>query len=92
MYFSIDGHTAFNCPLMPQKKFDDYIVEFEKDQYNKRILLGSDELYSGKTMPLFNGNRSFRLSHPLFDDDAIVPDHLDSKSVTLKSKAAGGVP
>lgn len=89
MYFSIGGHTAFNCPLMPQEKFDDYIVEFEKDEYDNRILLGNDELYSGKTMPLFNGNRSFRLSHPLFDNDAIVPDHIESKSVTLKSTLSG---
>jgi len=89
MLFSIGGHTGFNCPLLPDENFEDYTVEFEKNETTVRMLLNDKGLYDGLTMPLFDGNRDFRLDHSLFELDAIVPEHLESKSVTLKSLRSG---
>lgn len=88
MLFCIGGHTAYNTPLLPDEQFEDYYIEFEKQENFNRMLLNDNGLYSGKTRHFLEG-RSFQLNHSIFDDDAVVPDKLDSKSVSLVSRKTG---
>ncbi|MEG6571275.1 aldose 1-epimerase family protein [[Clostridium] cellulosi] len=88
MFFCIGGHTGYNVPLMPDEKFEDYYVKFEKHENFNRMLLNENGLYSGKTRHFLDGD-SFQLNHSIFDDDAVVPDKLNSKSVSLVSRKTG---
>lgn len=89
MYFTVGGHTAYNCPFLEDEKFEDYFVEFEHEETFDRLLLNEKGLFNGKKQPFMNGSRSFQLNHSLFDLDAIVPDNLKSKSVSLINRKSG---
>jgi galactose mutarotase-like enzyme len=89
MYFCIGGHTGYNCPLLENETFEDYFVEFEKDEKFDRLLLDKNGLFNGDKLPFLDGSRRFQLEHTLFDLDAIVPDNLKSKSVSLVSRKTG---
>lgn len=89
MYFCIGGHTGYNCPLFEGEMFEDYFVEFENNESSDRVLLNENGLFTEAKEPLFDGNRGFNLDHQLFEKDAIVPDNLKSKAVSLMSKKTG---
>lgn len=85
MYFGIGGHPGFSLPFDEGLDFTDYYLEFggiarpERIGHTKSCFLsGKDQEFS-----LENG-RYLRLSHDLFDEDAIVLRHM-ADSVTLKS-------
>lgn len=85
MYFGIGGHPGFNVPLEKDLRFEDYYLQFDGSENPVRVgfsptcfLNGEDREYS-----LSEGN-SIRLSHGLFDADAIVLTKM-AKAVTLKS-------
>ncbi len=88
MYFYIGGHTAYNCPLLPEERFEDYEVRFSQEEHTKRLLLRDDGMFEG-TAPLFDGASVLPLNHELFSVDAVVPEKLRSRSVTLKSRRSG---
>lgn len=85
MYFGIGGHPGFRMPLEEGLRFSDYYLEFSGEGCPERIghtpacfLSGRDERF-----PLEDG-RILRLSHEMFDDDAIVLRNM-ADAVTLKS-------
>lgn len=88
MYFSIGDHTAFNCPLLEDEKFEDYCVEFERDEHIDRLLINEDGLFTGEKEPFLN-DRSFRLDHSIFDKDVVFSDNLNSKAVSLINQKTG---
>ena len=45
IYFGFGQHPAFNCPLDSNKKFNDYYIEFEKDDVSNNRLDLSYELF-----------------------------------------------
>jgi Galactose mutarotase and related enzymes len=87
--FSVGGHTAYNCPLHADESFEEYLVEFEKTESFSRMLLSEDGLFTGELLPFMQNGRSFALNHGLFSQDAIVPDRLQSKSVSLINRKTG---
>lgn len=85
MYFGIGGHPGFQVPLDEGLEFSDYYLEFAGAGIPERIghtpacfLSGTDERF-----PL-EDNRILRLSHGMFDRDAIVLRNM-ADEVTLKS-------
>lgn len=83
MPFAIGGHPGFNVPLSDGTEFEDYYLCFDEPCAAKRVgfsdelfLSGEDRLY-----PLEDG-RIIKLSHSLFDDDAIILKDT-AKSLTL---------
>ncbi|MGN1134402.1 MAG: aldose 1-epimerase family protein [Oscillospiraceae bacterium] len=79
MYFYVGGHPAFNCPLEEDLNFDDYYVEYEK---NETIV---QPLPDGKSRVIIDGTNKYNLSRELFDFDVIMKDKPVSKTVSLKS-------
>ena len=73
MPFAIGGHPGFNVPFTAGEEFEDCYLAF--DQVCKPIRIGfTEELFlSGedRAYPLEDG-RILRLSHSLFDEDAII--------------------
>lgn len=89
MPFALGGHPGFNVPLCPGMKFEDYYLAFDKPCAPVRIGFTEDLFLSGKDCPYpLEDGRILRLSHSLFDDDAIILKNT-AKGVTLKSKMPG---
>jgi galactose mutarotase-like enzyme len=84
MVFTIGAHPGFNVPAKPDEQFEDYYLEFEKEENAERHLL-EDGLFTGNTAPLLNNSKKIPLNHDLFIKDAIVLENLNSKWVQLKS-------
>lgn len=85
MYFGIGGHPGFRVPLEDGLGFSDYYLEFAGQSWPERVghtpacfLSGRDE-----SLPL-EDDKILRLSHGMFDDDAIVLRDM-ADEVTLKS-------
>lgn len=84
MPFSIGAHPAFNCPLKEGEQFEDYFLEFEKNETLYRYLL-DEGLLTGEKELLIENSNIVPLKREIFDKDAIVLKKFNSSSVTLKS-------
>ena len=82
LYFSVGAHPAFN---LPTGNITDYYIEFEKPEHLHRHLLANN-LFSGETEEVIKNSNKLDLNTALFDKDAIVFKHPQSKVMTLKSK------
>lgn len=81
MPFSIGGHPAFKCPLMPDKQRQDYRLLFEKQETLETYRLKKG-LFSGQTKAISNKG-AIEITDDLFDKDALVFKNLSSTYVTL---------
>ena len=77
MYFYLGGHPAFNCPI-DEGAFTDYVVEYERGEELKH--------QNGDAVQNVIDSRIVPLSRSLFDNDAIILDHPNSKAITLRSE------
>lgn len=82
--FSIGGHPAFTCPMVPGTQFKDYYLLFEKEEAAGSHRL-SDGLLNGKLSPILQHTRELALSHQLFEHDALIFKNLNSNWVELRS-------
>lgn len=87
--FSLGGHPGFNLPLKEDAAFDEHYLEFSKAKECEKLVMSDTCFYTGKTQPfpLENG-KILRLSHSLFDNDAIFLSGMDD-AVTLKCEKGG---
>tara|TARA_R110002050_G_scaffold139804_1_gene264378 strand:+ start:680 stop:1594 length:915 start_codon:yes stop_codon:yes gene_type:complete len=91
MYFSLGGHPAFKCPVY-NDTYDDYFLEFEHNETSERHLINMENgLISSNKEPVFKDSNILRLTHELFNDDALVFKDLKSRKVTLKSDTYGAI-
>ena len=88
--YCVGAHTAFNCPMNAGEKFEDYVLEFDKEEHAPTLLLTAKGLFqNGETEPMLSGKNL-----PLDPDvyarlDTVVFDHLNSNKVSLKHKDTG---
>ena len=80
MYFYIGGHPGFNCPINENEAFDDYYVEYEK---NETII---QSLPDSSSRTIMQDEKILPLTHELFDYDSFCIDYPNSKCISLKSK------
>ncbi len=98
MYFALGGHPGFNAPL-EKGVFEDCYLQFEKSD-NLKAIDFSDTCYALRTKREFKLEKGniLKLSHSLFDNDAIVLEGAygsvalrsakDDKAVVVKFPAA----
>lgn len=86
MFFSIGAHPGFNCPLSNDETFNDYYLEFEAKEVAKITPLTNQGLLQRDKKQYLNNNNIIELNDKVFKEDALIFDHLKSKSVTLKSR------
>lgn len=92
MYFSVGGHPAFKCPVFENENYEDYSLEFEQIETAKTHLINmKNGLISSETETVLNNSNAIKLTHDLFNRDALVFKDLKSKKVTLKSKINGEI-
>ncbi|SFD80625.1 aldose 1-epimerase family protein [Flavobacterium phragmitis] len=82
MPFSIGAHPAIALP----DNFEDYALQFEKEEELKYYLLEND-LISSKTKILETTNNKVSLNYELFKNDALIFKKLNSKSLTILKSA-----
>lgn len=83
MYFNIGAHPAFSMPINDEIDFEDYYVEFEKDEDAESFVLDG-VLLSRKTKKVFSGNK-MKITKDLFNEDALIFENLKSTFVTLRN-------
>lgn len=83
--FSFGGHPGFNVPLGEKGGFEDYYLEFSGRCVPERLGFSETCFLNGKNVPFkLEGDKTLRLRHDLFDQDAIFLQNM-ADSVTLKS-------
>lgn len=87
MFFSIGAHPGFVCPLFENENFEDYYLEFEKEESFERQLLNLEKgIFSGQSEMIPNQNKQIKLDYSFFEKDAIVFEKFNSSKIYLKSK------
>ena len=89
MPFAIGGHPGFNVPLCPGTEFEDWYLRFDEPCAPVRIGFTDELFLSGENRPYpLEDGRIIRLSHKLFDEDAIILSRM-SDCVTLGCDRTG---
>ena len=89
MLFSLGGHPAFNCPLLPSENYEDYYLEFDQEQILETMVLSNNGLLTDETFEVICNRKQIDLTEDLFANDALIFKDIPSKNVVLKSKNHG---
>ena len=89
MYFSVGGHPAFKLPLDIGTSYDDYYLEFQKEEHAARWPISKDGLIEATSIPLMIAARRLLLNKELFQHDALVFKDIQSEKVELGSGKTG---
>lgn len=86
IYFSLGAHPAFNIPFYKDESYEDYYVEFNKDEKLVKHLFTHAGYFTGRTelVVLEEGSR-LNLTKTLFDEGALVFKKLVSREVVIKN-------
>ncbi len=87
MYFSVGAHPAFNCPLLPGEKFEDYYLQFESCRPLCTVLTNG-LLNTSLKQPNVKNNK-LPLTADLFDNDALVFENNQVNVMSLCSSESG---
>ncbi|RKD13841.1 aldose epimerase [Pelobium manganitolerans] len=85
IYFSVGAHPAFNVPLTAGESFEDYYLEFEKEEALHTHWSNSEGLLSGETSEVVLAQNLLPLKRDLFAHDALIFKNIQSRAVTLRS-------
>ncbi|HEY0898623.1 MAG TPA: aldose 1-epimerase family protein [Sphingobacteriaceae bacterium] len=86
IYFAVGAHPAFNVPFHPAEQYEDYYLEFDKEEELETHLLSSEGYFNGEKETVDTEGRILPLSRRMFDQDALVFKTLQSRTVWLKSR------
>ena len=88
MPFFIGGHPGFNCPLLDDDVYEDYYLEFEKEETCSvpRPFPETGMLDFQDRSPWLEGQKELDLSYDLFSTDAVTLDELQSRTIALRSR------
>lgn len=86
MLFSLGGHPAFNCPLLPGEVYEDYFIEFDQNQTLETTVLSNNGLLTDVQFEVISNSDKIQLTDTLFDNDALIFRNITSKKAVLKSK------
>jgi len=88
MPFFIGGHPGFNCPLLDSETYEDYYLEFEKEETCSvpRPFPETGMLDFQDRSPWLDSQKEVDLSYDLFSVDAVTLDELQSRTISLRSR------
>ena len=88
MPFIVGGHPAFSCPMKEGESFEEYVVEFEKPEEGRSLLMATGGILSGEEIvPLGENHRTLSLDYSAFDKrDTYVFSDINSRSISLIHK------
>ena len=83
MPFAWGAHPGFRVPLADGEKFEDYRFEFADKESPQRLLLDG-VFMAGKESPFaLKGGRSLAMSRRIFDDEAIILQNIQNRTIFL---------
>lgn len=85
IHFALGAHPGFKCPLNEGEAYEDYFIEFEKEEQEETIILSDGGLISDATKPVLEESKVLPLHKDLFNEDALIFKTLKSRKVSLKS-------
>ncbi|GAB3943685.1 aldose 1-epimerase family protein [Spirosoma harenae] len=85
VYFSVGAHPAFNVPFYVNESYEDYFIEFEKEETLETHMLSGGGYFTGETKVVPTEGNRLHLTKHLFDQDALVFKNLSSKRVSIRS-------
>lgn len=86
IYFSIGAHPGFNCPISEDESFEDYYIEFEKEEIGERMMLNPENgLFIENSEEYLKNEKILKLKKDLFLNDALVFKNLKSDFITIKN-------
>lgn len=88
MPFFIGGHPGFNCPIVNDDQYEDYYLEFEKEETCSipKAFPETGLLDVQNRTAFLNQQKTIDLDYSLFAYDALTLDDIQSRSVSLRSK------
>lgn len=88
MPFFIGGHPGFRCPILPGETFDDYLIEFEKEERLSvpEPVTGTGLINMSRRRMLSERTAILPLKHELFHEDALILDRLSSRNVKMRHR------
>ena len=88
MPYFIGGHPGFNCPLLDGETYEDYYLEFEKEETCSvpRPFPETGMLDFQDRSPWLDSQKEVDLSYDLFSVDAVTLDELQSRTIALRSR------
>lgn len=91
MYYHIGAHPGFMCPLAEGEAFTDYVLSFEKEERLEATVYDLTNLcFSSTQKKLFAEKGTvLPLTVEMFDNDAVLFPHTDSRMVQLLNPATG---
>ncbi len=91
IHFALGAHPGFKCPINDDESYDDYYIEFEKEEQAEITLLSDSGLISDETKPMLEETNILPLTAEMFNADALIFKELKSRKVSLKSKKSDQV-
>lgn len=85
LFFSVGAHPAFKVPLTTNTTYNDWFLEFEKNEDAAIWPLSVEGLIETNATPYLNNTNQLHLSKELFYGDALVFKNLVSQSISIKS-------
>lgn len=91
MIFAVGGHPAINCPILPDEKFEDYVIEFPENETSKcpTVSMETGLIDFDTRYDMLENSKTIELKHDLFYQDALIFDDLKSRSCKLYSPKSG---
>lgn len=87
MPFCLGGHTAFNCPLMPGDRFEDYMICFSERETCGALVPAGGLLDRVRTVPFLKESCTLPLKYDYFDTaDTLIFEGLKSTVVSLEHR------
>lgn len=86
MYFSIGGHPAFNCPLLPGEDQTDCFLVFDTQKPLVSQILNARGEVSGREKVLETTDGRLRIPATLFDEDALILEGNQTRQIALAGK------
>ncbi len=88
MPFFIGGHPGFCCPIDESAGFEDYLIEFEHEESCTipTPVMGTGLIDLDRRKEFLKKQKVLSLTKELFDEDAVILDHLHSRRVKLIHK------
>lgn len=91
LYYSLGGHPAFNCPLLPGEQLEDYQIEFPLLERDNTWMITPEGLIGEKGEMILNNSQKIQLHAHIFDYDALIFKALKSREVSLSHRERGPV-
>ncbi len=85
LFFSVGAHPAFKCPINDDEKYEDYYLEFEKEEFAQSHCI-ENALIGKEKVEVFNKSNVIDLHSGLFNKGARVFKDLKSTTIRLKSR------